>query len=507
MRGTTVPIKPTATHAGAKLSSRCKSTDRQSAPRRRVRGTRSAYSCDVTSSARNAILVSSVAAMGGFLFGFDTAVINGAVDAIRHHFALSTTTTGLAVACALIGSAIGAWLAGGLANRLGRVRVMVIAAALFTVSSLGAGCAFSVWDFIAWRVIAGMGVGVASVIAPAYIAEVAPAHLRGRLGSLQQLAIVLGIFVALLTDFFFAHAADGASATLWLGGAAWRWMFIAGVVPSIVYGALALRIPESPRFLVGCGQRDAAAVVLREMLGDIDVDAKVAEIASSVEREHAPSLRDLRGPRFGLLGIVWVGVALSMLQQLVGINVIFYYSTTLWHSIGLSEADAMTISVVTSIVNIAVTIVAIALVDRIGRRPLLLVGSAGMTLCLAAMAWSFAHGVETSGALRLAPPFGTVALVAANGYVVFFGVSWGPVVWVLLGEMFSNRIRAAALAVAAAAQWGANFVVSVSFPALASTLGLAASYAMFAAFAALSYAFVMRYIRETRGRELEDMHD
>ncbi len=456
--------------------------------------------------ATRAILVSAVAAIGGFLFGFDTAVINGAVDAIHHHFDLSSTATGVSVACALVGSAVGAWFAGGIADRVGRVRVMVIAAALFLASSLGAGCAFSIWDFIAWRVIGGMGVGVASVIAPAYIAEVAPAHLRGRLGSLQQLAIVLGIFVALLLDAFFARSAGSASAPLWFGVAAWRWMFLAGVVPSIAYGVLALQIPESPRFLVAKGNRELAATVLREMLGDIEIEAKIAEIRASVNEEHKPSLRDLRGARFGLLGIVWTGIVLSMLQQLVGINVIFYYSTTLWHSIGLSEADALTISVVTSVTNIVVTIIAIALVDRIGRRPLLLVGSAGMAICLGMMAWSFSHSAAGPD-LRLVAPFGTLALIAANGYVVFFGVSWGPVVWVLLGEMFSNKIRASALAVAAAAQWGANFVVSVSFPGLASSLGLVGSYAIFAVFAALSFGFVSRYIKETRGRELEDMVD
>ncbi len=448
---------------------------------------------------RKAILVSTVAAIGGFLFGFDTAVINGAVDAIRGDFALSATVTGMAVACALVGSAIGAWFAGGIADRVGRVRVMVGAAILFTASSLGAGCAFGVWDFVAWRVVGGMGVGVASVIAPAYIAEVAPAHLRGRLGSLQQLAIVLGIFVALLVDAFFARAAGGAAMPLWLGGAAWRWMFIAGVVPSVVYGVLALRIPESPRFLVARGRLDAATVVLRD-LGAQEVANKVAEIASSMKQEHVPSLRDLRGPRFGLLGIVWTGILLSVFQQLVGINVIFYYSTTLWHSVGLSEADALTISVVTSITNVVVTVIAIALVDKVGRRPLLLVGSAGMALCLGLMAVSFAHGVEAGS-------YGTIALVAANGYVVFFGVSWGPVVWVLLGEMFSNRIRASALAVAAAAQWAANFAVSASFPSLAGSIGLGASYGIFAAFAALSFVFVLRLVRETRGKELEEMVD
>jgi SP family sugar:H+ symporter-like MFS transporter len=454
-----------------------------------------------------AILVSAVAAIGGFLFGFDTAVINGAVDAIQHRFGLSASVTGIAVACALVGSAVGAWFAGSIADRIGRVRVMVIAAAVFTVSSIGSGLVFSVWDLIFWRFLGGIGVGIASVIAPAYIAEVAPAHLRGRLGSLQQLAIVLGIFVSLLTDAFFARTAGSASAELWLGLDAWRWMFLAGVVPAVAYGLLAMQIPESPRFLMARGKRAAAGKVLRQMLGREDVENRLDEIARTMKEEHVPSLLDLRGPRFGLLGIVWVGILLSMFQQLVGINVIFYYSTTLWRSVGLSESDALAISVVTSVTNVLVTIVAISLVDRIGRRPLLLVGSLGMAVCLGLMALCFMHGDSSTGQLRLLAPYGTLALIAANGYVVFFGVSWGPVVWVLLGEMFSNRIRASALAVAAAAQWAANFAVSVSFPVLAEHVGLAVSYGLFATFAVLSFVFVLRFIRETRGKELEDMVD
>ena len=452
-----------------------------------------------------AILISTVAAIGGFLFGFDTAVINGAVDSIRAHFDLSSTATGLAVASALVGSAVGAWFAGPVADRVGRVRVMVIASIVFAVSSIGAGCAVTVWDFTAWRVLGGIGVGIASVIAPAYIAEVAPADLRGRLGSLQQLAIVLGIFVALLVDAFFARIAGGAGQTLWLGAAAWRWMFIAGLVPSIAYGVLALQIPESPRYLIAKGKLEAAATVLRQVLGDIDIPGKIADIAATMKSERPPSLRDLRGGKLGLLGIVWSGIALSAFQQFVGINVIFYYSTTLWHSVGLSESDALLITVATSVTNVVVTLVAIALVDKLGRRPLLLIGSAGMAVCLALMAFCFTHSVTVDGQVSLVAPYGTVALIAANGYVVFFGLSWGPVVWVLLGEMFPNRIRAAALAVAAAAQWVANFAVSMSFPVLAGSVGLSVAYGMFATFAVLSFGFVSRFIRETRGKELEEM--
>ena len=455
--------------------------------------------------ATRVVLLAGVAAIGGFLFGFDTAVINGAVDAIAHDLGLGAGLTGATVSCALIGSAIGAWYAGPIADRVGRVRLMLIAAGVFAASSLGSGLAFSVWDLIGWRFVGGVGVGVASVIAPAYIAEVAPAGVRGRLGSLQQLAIVIGIFVSLLTDTFLARTAGAATAPLWLGLDAWRWMFLAGVVPALAYGVLAAQIPESPRFLVARGRLDEARAVLHQLLGAGAVEAKLADIARTVGGAERPRLRDLRGSLLGLVPIVWVGILLSMFQQLVGINVIFYYSTTLWRSVGFSEADALTTSVITSVTNVVVTLVAIALVDRVGRRPLLLVGSIGMAISLATMALCFAHGSTEGGDLTVPPPYSTLALVAANLYVVAFGVSWGPVVWVLLGEMFPNRLRAAALAVAAAAQWVANFAVSISFPVLASTAGLSVAYTLYASFAALSALFVWRLVGETRGVELEDM--
>lgn len=455
------------------------------------------------------LLVTAVAALGGFLFGFDTAVINGAVDAIRAGFGLDAKAIGFAVSCALLGSALGAWYAGKLADRWGRVRTMQVAAVLLAASAAGAGLAGNVALLVLWRVVGGIGVGVASVIAPTYIAEVSPAHVRGRLGSLQQLAIVLGIFAALLCDAWFAHAAGGAAQPAWLGLPAWRWMFLAAVPPALVYGTLALRVPESPRHLVATGRQEQARGVLRRVLGYADgpaLDAKVADIDRSLRSEYRPVLRDLRGPRAGLLPVVWIGILLSVFQQFVGINVIFYYSSTLWHSVGFSEADAFSITVATSVVNVLVTLVAIALVDRIGRKPLLVVGSAGMAVTLALMAWCFAHASGQGSALVLPAPFGVIALVAANAYVVCFGLSWGPVVWVLLGEMFPNRIRALGLAVAASAQWLANFAITATFPALAE-LGLAFAYGLYAAFAALSLWFVLAAVRETRGMELEDMRE
>jgi sugar porter (SP) family MFS transporter len=453
------------------------------------------------------VLISAAAALGGFLFGFDTAVINGAVDAIRGGFTLDAAQTGFAVSCALLGSALGAWYAGMLANRFGRVRTMQVAAVLLVASALGSGLVTGVWDLILWRLVGGIGVGVASVIAPTYIAEVSPAHIRGRLGSMQQLAIVLGIFAALLSDAWLAGAAGGASNPLWFGLAAWRWMFLAATLPALVYGTLVLGVPESPRHLVAKGRIDEARVVLRNVLdmrSERALDNKLRDIEVSLRSEHKPRLGDLRGKAAGLLPVVWIGILLSVFQQFVGINVIFYYSSTLWHSVGFSEADSFTITVVTSIVNVLVTLVAIALVDRIGRKPLLVVGSAGMAITLGMMAWCFSQAIGSGATLSLPGATGMVALVAANAYVVFFGVSWGPVVWVLLGEMFPNRIRATALAVAAAAQWLANFAITSTFPALAE-MGLTFAYGLYAAFALISLLFVLFGVRETKGIELEDM--
>ncbi|HJG90374.1 MAG TPA: sugar porter family MFS transporter [Brachybacterium massiliense] len=450
--------------------------------------------------------ISLAAAVGGFLFGFDTSVINGAVNALSEEFSLGPGLTGFAVSSALLGCAVGAWFAGSLSNRYGRIPVMVIAAILFFVSAVGSGLAFGVWDLILWRVIGGLGVGAASVIAPAYIAEVAPARFRGRLGSLQQLAIVLGIFAALLSNALIANTAGGSSETFWFGVAAWRWMFMIEAVPAAAYGVMALFLPESPRYLIRRGQLDRASKVLYDFTGEVDVNLKIEQIRKTLEREDTESLRDLVGERFGLKPIVWLGILLSLFQQLVGINVIFYYSTTLWQSVGFDESQALLTSTFTSIMNIVATIIAILLVDRVGRRVMLLVGSAGMAVSLALMALAFSFGEMSAGAesVTLPDPWSTVALVAANAFVMFFGTTWGPLVWVLLGEIFPNRIRASALAVAAAAQWAANWAVSASFPTL-SDIGLSFAYGLYAAFALLSLVFVFLWVPETKDRELEDM--
>lgn len=449
------------------------------------------------------VILASAAALGGFLFGFDSAVINGAVGAVQSAFDVGPALIGFAVSSALLGSAMGAWSAGKLADKISRVSTMLVAAGLFVVSAIGSGFAFGIWDLTFWRFIGGIAVGVASVVAPMYIAEIAPAELRGRLGSLQQLAIVTGIFVALLVAYAITVAAGGSASNTIAGLEAWRWMFLSEVVPAVGYGALALVIPKSPRWLILQGRDEEARNVLDQIEPGVG-QIRVAEIRASLAGAHSARLADIRGPRFGLLPLVWVGITLSVLQQFVGINVIFYYSSVLWQSVGFEESQSLLISTITGVINIVTTLVAIALVDKVGRRPLLLVGSAGMTVSLGVLAAAFSTATVIDGQPTLADPWGPVALVAANLFVVFFGFSWGPVVWVLLGELSPNRYRAMALSVAAAAQWVANFVVSFTFPTL-KDIGLGLAYGIYTTFAALSFVFVVTTVKETKGKRLEEM--
>src|SRR5882757_8400561 len=450
------------------------------------------------------VRIASVAALGGLLFGYDSAVINGAVSAIQDEFGIDNKTLGLAVASALLGAAAGAMTAGRLADKIGRVSVMKIAALLFLISAICTGLAPNVWIVVIFRIIGGIGVGVASVIAPAYIAETSPPRIRGRLGSLQQLAIVSGIFLSLAIDYLLAQLAGGSREELWLGLEAWRWMFLVMAVPAVVYGGLAFTIPESPRYLVAQYRIPEARRVLSMLLGEKNLEITITRIQESLKAEKPPSWGDLRKPTGGLYGIVWVGLGLSIFQQFVGINVIFYYSNVLWEAVGFTEKSSFVITVITSITNILTTLIAIALIDKVGRKPLLLVGSTGMAITLITMSVIFANATLIDGKPSLPGASGVIALIAANLFVVAFGMSWGPVVWVLLGEMFPNRIRAAALGLAAAGQWAANWLITVSFPGLREHLGLA--YGFYGLCAVLSGVFVWKWVMETKGVSLEDMH-
>ena len=445
------------------------------------------------------------AALGGFLFGFDTAVINGAVDALSDQFALSDALKGFSVSSALIGCTLGAWFAGPVSNRLGRVPVMLIAAVMFLASALGSGLAFGVIDFIVWRVVGGLGVG-RPPSSPRHTSPRSPRRVCAVAWAPSSSWPSSSASSPPCWPTPGLRTAGGAAKELWLGMEAWRWMFIAEALPALVYGLFAFRLPESPRFLVARGNYDKASQVLYDFTGIVNVNLKIEEIRSTIDSEKRESLSDLRGSALGLKPIVWVGILLSVFQQFVGINVIFYYSTTLWRTVGFEESDALTITVITSVTNILVTILAILLVDKVGRRPMLLAGSFFMTVSLGLMALAFSFANVSGGEVTLEAPWSPIALVAANLFVVAFGATWGPLMWVLLGEMFPNRIRAGALAVAAAAQWVANFFISTTFPSF-SSISLTFAYGFYAFFALLSLIFVFFRVPETKGKELEEMED
>ncbi|MFI1709973.1 sugar porter family MFS transporter [Streptomyces griseoruber] len=448
------------------------------------------------------IFIAAAAAMGGFLFGYDSSVINGAVEAIRDRYDIGSAALAQVIAIALIGCAIGAATAGRIADRIGRIRVMQIAAALFTVSAVGSALPFSLWDFALWRVVGGFAIGMASVIGPAYIAEVAPPAYRGRLGSFQQAAIVIGIAVSQLVNWGLLNAAGGDQRGRLMGLEAWQVMLGVMVVPAVLYGMLSFAIPESPRFLISVGKRERAREILAEVEGESgDLDARVAEIEHAMTSEHRSTFKDLLGGGFFFKPIVWIGIGLSVFQQFVGINVAFYYSSTLWQSVGVDPAESFFYSFTTSIINIVGTVIAMIFVDRIGRRPLAIIGSVGMVIGLALEAWAFSYDLVDG---KLPAAQGWTALVAAHVFVLFFALSWGVVVWVMLGEMFPNKIRAAALGVAASAQWIANWAITASFPSLADW-NLSPTYVIYTACAALSVPFVLRYVKETKGKALEEM--
>ncbi len=449
----------------------------------------------------------AVATIGGLLFGYDSGAVNGTQDGLRSAFDLSDSGLGFTVGSLLIGCFVGAFLAGRLADMMGRRNVMMISALLFLIGALVQGMAHVHGLFLAARIMGGMAVGAASVLSPAYISEVAPANIRGRMTTMQQIMIIVGLTAAFVVNYFLAQSAGSSTAIFWGGIPAWRWMYLMQAVPAALFLVALIFIPESPRYLVSKGRHDSALGVLTRLFGATVANAKIVEIRESFSADHRPSLRDILDPITGKVRkIVWAGLVLAVFQQLVGINVIFYYGETLWKLAGVSEEVALQRNILSGAVSIAACFVTMALVDKIGRKPLLLIGSAGMAISLGLMTYAFANGtLDAGGNLQLNPQLGMIALVAANLYVIFFNVSWGPVMWVMLGEMFPNQIRGSALAICGFAQWFANYLIAQSFPVMASSLGLAVTYSFYTVSAAISFFLVKAFITETRGRELEAM--
>jgi SP family sugar:H+ symporter-like MFS transporter len=447
----------------------------------------------------------AVATIGGFLFGYDSGAVNGTQEGLRQAFGLSDAGLGFTVGSLLIGCFIGAFLAGRLADLFGRRNVMMVTAILFTIGALIQGFAHDHTLFVIARLCGGMAVGAASVLSPAYISEVAPASVRGRLTTLQQIMIIIGLTIAFVVNYFLAQSAGESTAPYWAGIEAWRWMYLMQAVPATIFLIALIFIPESPRYLVSKGRDAKAQSVLASLFGGDIAGEKLREIRSTFAQDHRPRLSDLRAPGGGIRKIVWAGIMLAVFQQLVGINVIFYYGETLWKLAGVSEAAALQRNIISGVVSIAACIVTIMVIDKIGRKPLLLIGSAGMAVSLFAMAFAFNSGtLDATGQLQLTPNMGMVALVAANLYVIFFNGTWGPVMWVMLGEMFPNQIRGSALAVAGFAQWFANYLIAQSFPIMAGW-SLTGSYLFYAVSAVISFFLVQKLIHETRGKELEQM--
>lgn len=449
------------------------------------------------------VLICLVATLGGFLFGFDSGVINGTVKGLDAAFGATNFASGLNVASMLLGCAAGAFFAGRLSDMFGRRNMLMLAAVFFLVSAWGSGIAGSSGSFIFFRIIGGLAVGAASVMAPAYISEIAPARLRGGLASLQQIAIVVGLTVAFFSNYYLAKVSGGATAEF-RGTETWRWMFWVEIAPAALFFVLLFLIPKSPRYSMVKDDEAGARKTLTKLFGASTAERKVSEIKASLASDHKPRLSDIfKGGK--LRPIVWVGIGLAVFQQLVGINVIFYYGAVMWEAAGFTEADALKQNVFMGVMSIFATLLTVFLIDKFGRKPFLLIGSVGMAIMLAVVAWAFGTGNLVDGNLVLDPAMGKTALYAAMAYVFFFNMTWGPVMWVLLGEMFPNQIRGSALAVAGLAQWLANFAVTITFPWMLANLGLSVSFFIYAGFAFISIFFVKMAVNETKGMELEDM--
>jgi sugar porter (SP) family MFS transporter len=426
-----------------------------------------------------------VAALGGLLFGYDTAVISGAIGFLRSRFGLDEVMTGWAASCALVGCMAGASVAGVVSDRLGRKRALILSAVLFTVSAIGAAVAPSLAGFVAARITCGIGIGIASMLSPLYIAEVSPPEIRGRMVSVNQFAIVSGMLGVYYVNAVVAGFGDDA----WNVETGWRWMFGSGAVPALIFLALLAAVPESPRWLVKRGAIARARRVLVRIGGDARAAVELADIEASLAHEGG-SLADLLRPR--LRRPLVIGVALAVLQQVTGINVVLYYAPEIFKRTGLASSQAINDTVLVGLVNLVFTIAAIRVVDRVGRKPLLLVASAGMGGSLALLGTAFY--TRTFG--------GPWVLLLVLVYVASFAVAMGPVVWVVLSEIFPTRLRGRAMSVATLCLWAACYLVSQTFPILLERVA-GGVFFVYAAMCVVAFAFVLLMVPETKGQSLE----
>ncbi|GFN31502.1 sugar porter family MFS transporter [Paenibacillus xylaniclasticus] len=435
-------------------------------------------------------LMSIIAALGGLLFGFDTAVVSGAVGFMEERFQLNEVQVGWAVSCLIIGCIIGAGASGILSDRFGRKKVLIVAALLFTIGSIGSALPDTFSWYIVWRMIGGLGIGITSTLCPLYNAEISPAQFRGRLVAFNQLATVTGIFLTYFVNSGFASYGDDA----WDVSTAWRWMLGIGAVPGLAFMILLFIVPESPRWLIKQGRAPEALDILVKVHGEAGARQEVLDIKQSFQDEKRSSLRHLFQP--GLRTALIVGVVIAILQQITGINAVLYYAPEILKETGAGTNAALLQTILVGAINVIFTILAIWLIDKIGRKVLLLVGSSIMTVCLILIGYAF-H-TDTTGA---------AVLILLLVYVAAFAISLGPVVWVLLAEIFPNHIRGRATAIASMALWAADYVVSQSFPPMLESAGAASTFWIFAVMGLITVIFTWRVIPETKGKSLEQIEN
>lgn len=429
------------------------------------------------------ILISIVAALGGLLFGFDTAIISGTIPFIKTHFALNEYSLGAAVSCILIGCFLGALFAGKLAEAFGRRYVLIICAALFAISGIGAGLSGILPMFILFRIIGGLGVGAAAMVSPMYIAEIAPAAWRGRLVALYQLAIVTGILLAYFSNFALAG----------IGEDSWRWMFASQVIPAALFWAMLFFVPETPRWLIKKGRTAQAVLILQKTGGEAFSTYELAQIQDSFSDENQAKLADLFSSKY--LPVLWIGILIAIFQQITGINSILYYAPVIFQQTGISASNSLLQTIGIGVVNVLSTFVAIGLVDKAGRKKLLLIGSILMGLSLIAVSLCFRYQY-----------FGNyIVLIAMLVYVGAFGATLGAVTWVYLSEIFPNRIRGLAMSLATMVLWLADFIVTYTFPVMTVKLGTANTLLTYAVFCVVAAAYILFKVPETKGKSLEEI--
>ncbi len=434
--------------------------------------------------------ITIVAAVGGLLFGYDTAVIAGAIGFLQTKFELSSAMMGWVASCALIGCMLGATFAGFLSDKIGRKKVLQISAFLFAVSAIGTAIPETLTTFVIFRIIGGVGIGIASMLAPMYITESAPADIRGRLVSLNQLGIVTGILLIYFINAFIAGLHDEA----WNVSIGWRWMFGSGIVPSVVFLVLLLFVPESPRWLAKVNQWDKAKAILEKINGVEKAQIELNEIreALRVESESATS-PSVFGP--SLRKPLTIGVILAVFSQITGINAIMYYAPEIFKSTGSGSDSSMMQTVLVGVINLIATLVAIKYVDKLGRKALLLIGSSGMFVCLAIVGSAFYFNMLE----------GNIVLISILAYITFFGISLGPLTFVVIAEIFPNQSRGKAMSICIFALWAAVFLVSQLFPVLLESIGSAFTFWIFMVMALFSLIFVWKYLPETKGKTLEEI--